>query len=246
MNIRNQLYEAGIQPGDTVLMHSSMKALSTDMSPEDFLSDLMAALTEDGTLLLPALTYDTVVPGHPYFSISSSVPCVGILPKTFHKIPGVLRSMHPTHSVCAWGAKADKITRMHIRDNTPVGPNSPFMLLPDYDGKILFVGDILDSCTFMHGIEEIVNAPYAMNEEMIHYTLRDAAGKYRKKKYFTHNFKGINQEYSRIRDILTYPDIKTGVVCHAACTLIDAKKLKTAAIERFNEDIYAFVSFAQP
>ena len=241
-NIREQLYNLGIAPGDVVLMHSSMKALGTNLTPEGFLFELKQALTDEGTLLLPALTYESVTLEKPFFSASESEPCVGILPKTFMKMDKVKRSMHPTHSVCAWGAKANELTCEHIKDNTPVGPGSPFMLLTEADGKILFIGDILHSCTFMHGLEEIVNAPYLMNEDMTKYTLVDAAGHTLEKDYYTHNFKGWEQEYTRIRDILTYPDIRTGAVCAAPCTLIDAKKLKTAAIERFQEDILAFVS----
>jgi len=241
-SIRKQLQDLGIAPGDVVLMHSSMKALGTDLTSEGFLLELMQVLTNEGTLLLPALTYETVTPENPFFSIVESAPCVGILPKTFMKMDGVKRSMHPTHSVCAWGLRASELTREHINDNTPVGPNSPFILLTDYKGKLLFVGDILHSCTFMHGLEEIVNTPYVLNEDMTEYTLTDATGKTSRKSYYTHNFKGWEQEYTRIRDILTYPDIRTGTVCAAPCTLIDVNKLKTAALERFQEDILAFVS----
>ena len=243
--LREQIYELGIAPGDVVLMHSSMKALGTDLTPEDFLRELMAALTERGTLLLPALTYETVTLEHPYFSANESEPCVGVLPLTFMKMDGVKRSLHPTHSVCAWGAKAGLLTRDHILDNTPVGSHSPFMLLPEYDGKFLFIGDILHSCTFIHGIEEMVNAPYTMNKDMTLYTLKDSAGNMQTKNYNTHDFKGVIQEYTRIRDILEYPDIRTGTIAFAPCTLIEAKKLKTAVIERFQEDIYAFVSLEQ-
>ena len=243
--LHGQIHDLGICAGDTVLMHSSMKALGTDKTPESFLLELMHILTDKGTLLLPALTYESVTKEHPYFSASESEPCIGILPKTFLKMDGVIRSMHPTHSVCAWGASAETMTGKHQHDNTPVGPNSPFMLLPEYNGKILFVGDILHSCTFMHGVEEIVDAPYVMNNDMTEYTLTDSAGNTYKKEYYTHNFKGWEQEYTRIREILTYPDIRTGFICAASCFLIDAEKLKTAAIERFKKDIYAFVSPAE-
>jgi len=243
--ISEQLYELGILPGDVVLMHSSMKALRTEITPEFFLLELMQALTNESTLLLPALTYETVTLEKPYFSAIDSEPCIGKLPCTFYKMEGVVRSLHPTHSVCAWGASAKALTNKHFNDNTPVGSNSPFMLLTQYGGKILFIGDVLHSCTFMHGIEEIVDAPYLMNKDMTQYTLTDADGNVHVRNYFTHNFKGWNQEYTRIRDILTYPDIRTGTICSASCTLIDAGKLKTAAVERFKNDIFAFVSSSQ-
>ena len=240
--VQQQLYNLGINPGDVILMHSSMKSLGTDLTPEDFLLELMEAVTAEGTLLLPALTYESVTFENPFFSILESVPCVGILPKTFVKMDFVVRSMHPTHSVCAWGKAAVEMTCKHLNDNSPVGANSPFMKLLEHNGKILFVGDILNTCTFMHGIEEIVNAPYTLNVNMTQYTLKDANGNIQKKDYYTHNFSGWEQEYFRIRDILEFPVIRTGNVLAAPCTLIDAGTLKTAAIERFEQDIYAFVS----
>jgi len=243
--VKKQLSDLGIKPGDVILMHSSMKSLCTDMTPSDFLCELMQALTTEGTLLLPGLTYESVTFDNPYFSISESEPCVGILPKTFMRLDGVMRSMHPTHSVFAWGLLAEEITCRHINDNTPVGQNSPFMLLAEFGGKILFVGDILHSCTFIHGLEEIVNAPYVLNKDMTQYTLKDTKGVISKKDYFTHNFKGWEQEYPRIKDILSYPHIRSGKILSANCTVANAGKLKTAAIERFNADIYAFVSPAE-
>jgi len=240
--IHEQLHKLGLSPGDVVLMHSSMKVLDTALTPIEFLSDLMEFLTVEGTLLLPALTYESVTFEQPHFSMTESEPCVGILPRTFFKMKKVSRSLHPTHSVCAWGAKSYVMTVRHFRDRTPVGQNSPFMLLPEYDGKILFIGDILYSCTFMHGIEEIVSAPYVLNKKMTRYLLKDATENIITKKYYAHNFKGWKQEYTRIRNILDYPNIRTGTVCSAPCTLIDAKMLKTAAIERFQSDIYSFVN----
>jgi len=240
--INQQLQDLGISKGDVVLMHSSMKSLNTNLTPSEFLGELTNVITNEGTLLLPALTYESVTSENPYFSINESEPCVGVLPKTFMYMDNVIRSMHPTHSVFARGKAANVITGKQIDDNTPVGPNSPFMLLPEYSGKILFVGDILYSCTFIHGLEEIVNTPYVLNAEMTRYTLKDANGNIAEKDYFTHNFKGWEQEYPRIKEILTYPDIRYGKILSADCTVIDAAKLKTAAIERFYEDIFFFVS----
>ena len=91
----------GIKEGETILVHASMKALGTKETPETVLDTLQAALGDDGTLLLPALTYENVTPEHPVFDADKTVPCIGLLPRTFWKMPGVVRSVHPTHSVCA-------------------------------------------------------------------------------------------------------------------------------------------------
>jgi len=94
----------------------------------------------------------------------------------------------------------------------------------------------------MHGIEEVANTPYALSKDMTLYTLEDSVGNIQKKKYYRHDFRSWALEYTRIRDILTYPDIRTGIVGAATCTLIDARALKTAALKRFQEDMYAFVT----
>jgi len=116
------------------------------------------------------------------------------------------------------------------------------MLLAKNGGKLLFIGDILHACTLMHGIEEIVNAPYVMNTEKTLFTLKDAAGNVHVKEYYTHDFNGWNQEYTRIADILDYPDIRKGNLYAAPCFLLDAQKLISTATECFKKDIYAFVS----
>lgn len=124
----------GIKEGETILVHASMKALGTKETPETVLDTLQAALGDDGTLLLPALTYENVTPEHPVFDADKTVPCIGLLPRTFWRMPGVVRSVHPTHSVCVRGKRAAELTALHGEDITPVGKNSPFMKLPEIGG----------------------------------------------------------------------------------------------------------------
>jgi len=237
-----QLHALGLQPGDVVLMHSSMKALGTKMPPEAFLRAVIAALGQEGTLLLPALTYDNVTADQPLFSARTTVPCVGLLPRTFFRMEGVARSLHPTHSVCAFGRKAKELTSRHALDDTPVGPRSPFMLLPAHGGKLLFVGDVVRSCTFMHGVEEIARAPYALKKERTRFIIEDEENRRITRDMICHDFQGWRQEYQRIREIVTYPDIRTGKVGKADCTLIDAGALGEKALEKLHGDPYFFVS----
>ena len=105
----------GIERGDTVLVHASMRALGTARRPEAVLEDLEAAVGPSGTLLLPALTYDVVTPERPVFDSEKTEPCVGLLPTTFWRMPDVVRSENPTHSVCAWGRLAHRLTVARIR-----------------------------------------------------------------------------------------------------------------------------------
>lgn len=47
---RAQLADLGVQKGDVVLVHSSMKALGTRRTPEEVIADVQAAVGEEGTL----------------------------------------------------------------------------------------------------------------------------------------------------------------------------------------------------
>lgn len=236
-DFHRQFEALGILPGDTVLMHSSMKAIRTELSPEAFLQILIDYLGAEGTLLLPALSYHILGEGAPYRFDSRETPaCIGLLPETFRKMPGVVRSGHPTHSVCAVGAKAQYLTQNHCMDNTPVGPNSPFRLLPGVGGKILMLGNVLKCCTFMHGMEEIAGAPYCLNEHTDEYIVDGE-----KKQLYGHDFRGVEQRYDRIANILREPALRTGKIGAADCHLIDARALQRAATMMMAEDPYWFV-----
>ena len=237
-----QLRSLGLNAGDVVLMHSSMKALGTKKTPLEFINEILAVIGHEGTLLVPALSYKYVNAEQPHFSVLKTEPCIGLIPVTFFHMDGVVRSLHPTHSVCGIGRHADEITSLHYIDETPVGPNSPFMKLPEYNGKLLFIGEVLRSCTFMHGIEEIVGAPYTLRKERTRYIIEDEKGVITERQMFGHNFDGWAQEYQKIREILRCPDIKTGKVGQADCYLIDAAALKEAAIAKFREDLFWFVA----
>ena len=238
----SQLGSLGLSRGDIVLMHSSMKALGTKKTSLEFLEDIIAVLGPEGTLLLPALSYEYVTSENPYFSVSDTEPCIGLLPRTFFHMEGVIRSVHPTHSVCAYGKRAAELCARHYLDETPVGPNSPFMKLRECGGKILFIGDTVKCCTFMHGLEEIAKAPYCLKKERNHYIIKDALGNITKRDLFGHDFEGWAQEYQKIKDLLEYPEIRTGKVGEADCFLFDAAALANRALEKFRENPLYFVS----
>ncbi|MCL2812761.1 MAG: AAC(3) family N-acetyltransferase [Clostridia bacterium] len=238
----SELRDLGLEPGDIVLMHSSMKALGTKMPPEAFLEDILSVLGPQGTLLLPALTYENVSAQQPLFSVRTSEPCIGLLPRAFFHMKGVVRSLHPTHSVCALGKMAKELTAQHALDDTPVGPHSPFMLLKAHGGKLLFVGDVLGKNTFMHGIEEIAKTPYTLSKERTRYIIEDYDDNQTLRDMITHDFKGWEQEYQRVRNVLPYPAIRTGKVGEADSTLIDAAALAQIVLEKLAGDPYYFVS----
>lgn len=233
---KKDLSKLGVNPGDTILVHSSMKALQTDCTPEEIIRSIEEVLGGNGTLLMPALTYDSVTPEQPVFDSSSTEPCVGLLPRVFMRMPGVERSVNPTHSVCAKGRLAHTLTAPHFMDGTAVGPHSPFMLLPLYRGKLLFIGNILDSCTFMHGVEDIVKPPY-IRQVRSFFTVNGE-----KREYTVNDDYGWGSEFQRIEYILEAPDIQKGKLLSATAYLIDTRALFAAAVSKMRAEPYAFVT----
>lgn len=227
----------GVKKGDALLVHSSMKALGTALAPERVIDALQEAVGPEGTLLMPALTYENVTQDHPVFDPDKTPPCVGLLPRTFWKLPGVERSVHPTHSVCARGRLARRLTAGHAMDDAAVGPHSPFMQLAVVGGRLLFIGDILESCTFMHGIEDIVKPPWIRPAPPRTFLVNGQERTYPGSDEF-----GWGQEFQRIGDILEEPDIRRGKLLNANACLIDARALLAVGLMEMRINPYAFVT----
>ncbi len=237
----NDLNKLGIQKGDNLLVHVSFRSLGKiDGGPETVISSLMESIGENGTLLMPALSYETVTENQPVFNLNKTPSCVGALTEYFRQRKGTLRSLHPTHSISAYGKKAEFFIKNHERDSTPAGPNSPLSKLKDENGKILFIGCGLRPNTSMHGIEEFVNPEYLFNGDVI-FTVEDTGGKIKQYKHTTHGFKGWEQHYDRVENILNDHELKKGKVLVADCYLMDAVALWANAFEKLKENPLYFI-----
>ncbi len=233
-SLLDDLRNMGIENGSTILVHSSMKAIGTKLTPQDIISVLQEAVGAEGNLLFPALSYDNVGPDQPVFDSKTTEPCIGLLPKVFHKTKDVKRSLHPTHSVCAWGKDSDALTADHINDNTPVGPNSPFKKIIPMGGKILFIGDVVEHCTFMHGMEELYGTDYVLEDHETAYVVDGIT-----KNYVNHDFRTVAAQcYDRIK--LHVPMV-TGKFGKADCFLFGAADIKEKALEILAKDQHYFV-----
>jgi aminoglycoside 3-N-acetyltransferase len=231
------LQALGLRPGDILMMHSSFRALGLS-DPELIVQTLLGVLGERGTLLMPALSY---LQQPPTFHNTLTTPaCVGFLPEYFRTRPGTRRSLHPTHSVCGVGARADELLADHYADVTPCGEHSPFHRLLHCGGKILMLGCGLRPNTTMHAIEEYARPPYLFGAPRV-YTIVDGAGRQLTKEYIPHDFHGFVQRYDRAEAILSPAELRAGTVGRAAAHLIDAGALLREALSCLRSDPYYFV-----
>lgn len=248
----SDLKTLGICPGDTVLMHSSYKSLGgIEDGAKGFFEAFLSLLGEEGTLVLPALTYSNVNRDQPYYDARTTPTCVGYLTEYFRtEVPGVIRSLHPTHSCCVIGRHAKFLTEHHYRDRTPVGTNSPFALLPQVGGKILMLGCPRDRCTTMHGVEEMVEPEYVMDRTLpVVYHITDENGNTTKRTHLKYHFHreevDYEQKYSRIVDILPPDKVSVGRVLDAESVLMDSAAVWAIGAETMRRDPYFFVNVHQ-
>ena len=105
--------EAGVQEGDTLLVHSSIKRLlkrylksGTQLTPEDILNSFLGAVGDSGTILFPLFNFD-FAKGVP-FNTNTSPSHMGALTEVARRHPLAVRTGHPIYSFAVIGAQADK------------------------------------------------------------------------------------------------------------------------------------------
>ncbi|WP_435360944.1 aminoglycoside N(3)-acetyltransferase [Haloarchaeobius sp. DFWS5] len=165
----SDLHELGVEPGDTIIVHSSLSALGWVCGgPPAVVDALCAAVTDAGTVVCPTHSggysdpdywENPPVPDDWKERIRETMPAyrpavtptrgMGVIPETFRTYPGVIRSRHPTVSFAAWGADAESVTADHSYDE-PLGEESPLARVYDLGGKVLLLGVGYDRNTSLH------------------------------------------------------------------------------------------------
>jgi aminoglycoside 3-N-acetyltransferase len=230
----------GLRPGVALLVHSSLRSLGpVPGGAEGVIQGLLQALGPRGTLLMPALSYETVRASSPVFDVRTTPSCVGALTEFFRTRPGTLRSVHPTHSVCGIGRQAQDLLADHILSITPCGQYSPFFRLPQVNGQILFLGCGLRPNTSMHAIEELVEPPYLYGDP-VRYQVTQADGSQTEMQVRRHNFRGYAQRYDRLEAVMP-TGLRKGRVLQAECYLVDTDLMWPAALQALKQDPFYFV-----
>ena len=242
--IAEDLLASGLRRG-VVLVHSSLRSMGyVPGGGETVIRGLSDALGPDGTLLMPALSYEYVDAARPLFDVLRTPSNIGMIPEIFRTRPGTMRSIHPTHSVCGIGAQAERFLENHHLDETPCGAHSPYRILRDYEGQILFIGCGLKPNTSMHGVEELVEPPYLFGPT-ITYRVNLPGGNELQLKCRRHDFAGWAQRYDRIGPLLKDDGLKIGTVLAATIHLLECRPMWERAQAALQRDPFFFVEARQ-
>ena len=168
------LTRLGIEAGDAVLVHSSLRSFGHVVGGPDVVIDaLLEVVGHRGVVVMPTLTLGASE--NPVaFDVRNSPSTSGRITEVFRKRPEARRSHHPTSSAAAIGRGADVLTGYHI--DTPCGLTSPYGQVYLRDGWCLFLGTAWHSNTMFHTAEEIAMPAYLRMAEFRDTTLIDEEG----------------------------------------------------------------------
>jgi aminoglycoside 3-N-acetyltransferase len=167
-DITSKLREAGLQKGDTVLIHSALGAFGPikGFSREDrdgyaeAVYKIFAEVLDipaSGTLVVPTFTHEYARNGIP-FIYEESPSEVGLFTEYVRKLPDSLRSIHPINSFTAIGKNKRDVCK-DVGINC-YGYNSVYDRLYKLKAKMLFFGCSIRHMTLKHHLEQMIGLPY--------------------------------------------------------------------------------------
>jgi aminoglycoside N3'-acetyltransferase len=164
------LLRLGVEKGSTVCVHSALSSLGyIKGGPACVIEALTRSMGETGTVVMPVFTMpggtmQRQLESNKIFDVRTTPSTVGAITEAFRKADGVMRSIHPTHSVAARGAQAATLVHGHEHSRTPLGASSPYGRLSDMeDSYMLMLGTRLLSLP--HHLQERVEFPNLFLDE---------------------------------------------------------------------------------
>ncbi|MGB7160291.1 MAG: AAC(3) family N-acetyltransferase [Tepidisphaeraceae bacterium] len=144
----------GVTPGDLLLAHTSLSSFGrVEGGAVTVAQALIASVSPGGTAFVPTFNYGTL-PYDP--AITQSL--TGAVTEAFWKLPGAVRSGHPTHAVAGFGPDAQAVLADHETVH-PFGRGSPLWRLWERDAWVLLIGCDHRSSSMVHVAEEAMDVP---------------------------------------------------------------------------------------
>lgn len=213
--IHSFLKNLGIKNDDTVLIHTSMRAIGEVEGGCDGLIDGFKSYLTNGLLVIPTHTWANVGAETPIFNVNETVPCIGALPTVAAFRKDGIRSLHPTHSVAVFGKRAKEFVKGEENAQTPCPIGGVWSRLYDENAKILLLGVNLNSNTYMHAIDERYNITKRYNKPVyldnpIEITVIDYNGNSTTREFKKHGWTG-----SREFEVYTEDFEKAGILTYS-------------------------------
>lgn len=128
----------GMKEGSVVMVHCSWDEFYNCVdTPEDLIKSILTVIGTKGTLCMPAIPF---IRGKKIFNVNRTVTNAGLLAESFRTYPGVKRSIHVQHSVCAIGPQSDYLLLEHHKGETCWDTHSPFYRFSEVGALVFAIG----------------------------------------------------------------------------------------------------------
>lgn len=244
-DLKKQLREMGFTGTEAVMIHSSMKSIGDVEGGGETVIDTLMEYFSQGLLMMPAHTWKQMSAEYPVFDPDTEPGCVGILPNLFLQREGVLRSLHPTHSIAAYGSCAEEYIQGEENMTTPCTPGGCWDRLRQVKAKILLLGVTHIRNTFIHSVEEIWNVPERLTEAPTVFYIKMPDGTMKPVSMYRH-YNPYTEHISESYDKMKEGYERTGAAEEvrfgdAACILCDAQKLFEVTGRILKQDLNCFM-----
>ncbi len=170
-SLMHDLQGLGIESGDVLWIHSSLRAIGPIQGGADAVIDaILSTVGPGGTVLMPVFNLVPRAKRAETWHYPDTPSTTGYLTERFRLRQETLRSDHYSHSVAAHGARAEWFVSGHRQqlgltspwDLEPwgrtFGSQSPFMRVYQSEAKVLMLGVDYKSATFKHLVETLFHA----------------------------------------------------------------------------------------
>lgn len=243
--LMQQLEQMGLKHTDAVMMHSSMKAIGAVEGGADTVLDALMEYFAPGLLMTPTHTWRQMSESYNVFDPATEPSCVGLLTNLFMKRPGVVRSLHPTHSIAAYGPEAAAYVQGEENMTTPCAPEGVWGRLLEKKGKVLLVGVTHARNTYIHAVEEMLDVPERLTEKPVEFVIVMPDGS-RKTVHVHRHYNPVEPHISERFDKLMEGYFETGAALRgklgdAECILCDCERIYEVTRRVLSHQINAFI-----
>lgn len=228
-----ELRRFGVESGGTLYVHSSMDELSRrvpGLTPLRLVAILEELLGCDGTLLAPTFPFAGLqyawARDHREFNVRRTPSMMGLFTEVFRRSPGVVRSLHPTHPIAAWGRRAEELLAEHHLGSA-FGRTSPVYKMQAHRGRVLGLGVTPKRCyTLYHIAEDLHPKSHAIHYGPDAFDMTIVNGAERVPHRVTPLRPDLVRRYDRAEEIL----IREGILRFEN---VSGLRLNSAAVEPF-------------
>ena len=244
-----EIKNMNINSNDTLLIHSSLKSLGIVEGGAKTVVEAFMEVVSNGLLIFPTHTWGLIQKDEQTFDNLNTNSNVGAITNAARNTKGFVRSNHPTHSVCAYGPKANDYIKLDDNATTPCGPNNCFGALKNMNAKILFLGAPLSKNTFIHSIEEEMNVPDRFTSHIYHFYTKDINNNiidYYMPRHYSTKSAHISDHYEKLLPVLLkHNPCKKVKLGNSTSYLVDATNCYKIVKELLSKDIHIFDDFKE-